>query len=237
MFTRLADFTSPGSVTNIRKSRPVLNGPITLTWENPADEDLSGVRIVRTTTGKADLVGLRRGSVPLNADGGWLYDPEEDVWVVTPEEGATEVPTTFEDTNPPAGMVYYTLVAFDGHLHHTYPVPETAVAAVDSLELGSEGPGTHPRDLVLGSVSPNPAGSGHAVITYSLPQAGTTRLAIYEVSGRCVRTLQDGELPAGSFTARWDLADAAGAPVGNGVYVCRLEQAGLTATGNLVVLR
>jgi hypothetical protein len=237
MFTRVSDFSAPGSVTGIQASRPVLNGPVTLTWVNPGDADLGGIRVVRTTSGKASLVGLRRGSIPLDADGGWMYDPEEDVWVLTPDETTGEMPVTFTDEDPPAGAVFYTLAAFDDHLHHTYPIPDFAVAEVDSIELSADGPQENPTTLRVNAIRPNPVTTDRVEISYSLPGMAPATLTVHDACGRLVRTLS-AEMQAGEpGVARWDLTDGRGARVGNGVYVCRLQQGDSMATGRIVIIR
>jgi flagellar hook assembly protein FlgD len=56
-------------------------------------------------------------------------------------------------------------------------------------------------------------------------------LAIYDVLGRKVRRLADGDLPAGSTAIRWDGRDAAGSAARTGMYFARLA----TPKGNRVL--
>jgi flagellar hook assembly protein FlgD len=62
-------------------------------------------------------------------------------------------------------------------------------------------------------------------------------LRVFDVSGREVRTIVDGDLAAGSHTARWDGKNADGVAVGSGVYVYRLETPGEQAERKLTVMR
>gem|GEM_PF-3806247 len=234
LFTRLVDFTSPGPVSNIVAQRPEENGPITLTWENPEDEDLSGIRIIRTTYGMAHLVGLRRGSVPMDMDGQFLY-PTEDIWIVVPDSVTGEWDLTFVDEEAPAGDVYYTLIPFDENLHHTYPLDDASYIMVGPQVSGDTAQ-PMPTGLYLAPTSPSPVVTT-AEISYNLPSDGNVRLAIYDLSGRCVKTLMDGPKSAGAGTLHWDARNDEGSSVSNGVYLCRIEHAGQTATRNLVVLR
>ncbi|MBN1425108.1 T9SS type A sorting domain-containing protein [Candidatus Fermentibacteria bacterium] len=234
MFVRLTDFTAPGPLTDIVPTRPVENGPVTFTWTNPADEDLAGVQVIRLTTGKGHLVGLRRGLIPLNDAGEWLYDQENDVFVLEPEEGEP-MPTEWTDETAPAGTVYYTFVPYDVNLHHLYPIPDHACVRVDSIVVGS-GPAQRPSSLQLDGLSPNPAISG-TDIRFAVAEAGQVRIAMYDVSGRCVATLMDGRVDAGLDTVRWDLTATDGSRVGNGVYVCRLEQGSRSTSRHVVVVR
>ena len=77
------------------------------------------------------------------------------------------------------------------------------------------------------AVSPNPFGR-RARISFSLPRAVSAELGIYSVDGRLVRTL-----PATSGTV-WNGADNTGNRVGRGVYYCRLEGPGFSASRKLV---
>jgi hypothetical protein len=52
-------------------------------------------------------------------------------------------------------------------------------------------------------------------------------LAVYDVRGRLVRRLVDGERPAGTTEVDWDGRDDAGRRVAAGVYWFRLRAAGL----------
>jgi hypothetical protein len=69
---------------------------------------------------------------------------------------------------------------------------------------------------------PNPF-RGTTVIEYALPRAGDIRLTVFDVSGRAIRTLADGAVPAGRHSMLWDGRDGTRARVAAGVYICRLE--------------
>jgi hypothetical protein len=235
MYVRLTDFAAPGPLTDIVAARPEANGPVTFTWVNPPDADLGGIRIVRLTTGKATLVGLRRGLIPMNADGEWMYDQEEDIILVEADTTTGVVPTQYVDETAPAGTVYYTFVPFDNDLHHLYPIPDEAVVQVDSVIVSAD-QGGRPTSLRLDEPTPNPAASS-ASISYAVAEAGNVRIAMYDVSGRCVATLLDANVDAGTGIVQWDLSDAHGARVGNGVYVCRMEQGTRNVARHVVVVR
>jgi hypothetical protein len=76
-------------------------------------------------------------------------------------------------------------------------------------------------------IRPNPAG-GMARIDINLRAAGAVRANVFDVSGRRIRALYEGELPAGAQTLTWDGENDDGNPVADGVYFTRLE----TATGS-----
>jgi flagellar hook assembly protein FlgD len=64
---------------------------------------------------------------------------------------------------------------------------------------------------------PNPF-RGRTAIKYQFPVAGQVRLRVYDISGRCVRTLQDGFQKPGVYTVHWNGQDDVGRRVSNGVY-------------------
>jgi len=111
--------------------------------------------------------------------------------------------------------------------------PDVYMAAVPPLTTGVGGPGPPALRLTAGT---GPAvGSAH--LAFTLAAAGPARLAVYDLEGRRVATLVDGARPAGEQSADWNLADAAGRPVGAGVYWARLEAGAAHATARMVVLR
>lgn len=69
--------------------------------------------------------------------------------------------------------------------------------------------------------APNPT-TGRVSIAFYLPDRATTRVAIYDVAGRRVRTLLDGVFGAGYHSAEWDGRDEQGGRVLAGIYFYRL---------------
>jgi hypothetical protein len=90
--------------------------------------------------------------------------------------------------------------------------------------------------LALAPVAPNPS-RGSAFLRFTTPIAGAVRLALYDAAGRLVRTLVEGELPAGDHQIRWDGRDRAGRHLPAGAYYARLESAGEARSRSLVLLR
>ena len=95
-----------------------------------------------------------------------------------------------------------------------------------------------PAHLAFGPCSPNPFNS-QTFIRYSLSQPSQIRLAVFDVRGRQVALLADGQQTAGSHEARWNAAGMA-----SGLYFCRLEQREVvgapkerTASRRLVLIR
>jgi hypothetical protein len=65
----------------------------------------------------------------------------------------------------------------------------------------------------------------------------STRIDLFDVSGRLVRRIFDGEKTPGMHLHTWDGTDDRGRPVDTGVYYLRLRSAGLEETGKILVVR
>ena len=84
---------------------------------------------------------------------------------------------------------------------------------------------------------PNPL-RREARLDFELPHAANVRLDVFDVSGRQVRALVDGEGYApGTHHIVWDGNDAQGRPVANGVYTIRLAGNGFQEVRRAVVVR
>jgi hypothetical protein len=114
-------------------------------------------------------------------------------------------------------------------------------AAIDEggIYVLGDGPGISspelPAVLQLEGSFPNPFQS-ETMIRFSLPAAGHVNLRVYDMSGRLVRTLADGDMNAASHAITWDGRDHNGDLVGAGVYFCRLEAAGQIQTQKMMRL-
>ena len=112
--------------------------------------------------------------------------------------------------------------------------PEALAATPSGVAVEPEGSGPLPP-LALRHVAPNPAGSA-AWLEFAMGTAGRVRLALYDVRGRRVRTLVDEARAAGVHRESWDGRDDRGAREGAGIYLARVETAGLRAQRKFVWL-
>ncbi len=83
---------------------------------------------------------------------------------------------------------------------------------------------------------PNPF-NPHTTLHLTSPTGGHARLSLHDARGRLVRTLLDGEIPAGERTVRWDGRDRQGREAAAGVYLAVLEVAGQRRTARLALVR
>lgn len=82
-----------------------------------------------------------------------------------------------------------------------------------------------PRVLALYENVPNPFNAA-TEIAFDLPEKASVRLEIFNILGRKVATLADGEFPAGSHSVIWDGTDASGKPAPAGIYFYKLDAMG-----------
>lgn len=100
-------------------------------------------------------------------------------------------------------------------------------------------PGVLPdaRQPLIAANYPNPFSKG-TVLAFSIPGAVPhVSLAIYDLQGRLIRTLQEGPLPAGNYTVEWDGLAGNGAEVASGAYVCRLSVGDSASSRTIIKLR
>ncbi|MDM7915929.1 MAG: FlgD immunoglobulin-like domain containing protein [Candidatus Eisenbacteria bacterium] len=93
----------------------------------------------------------------------------------------------------------------------------------------------HPRlrDLDLKMLNPAPLG---ITLQCHIPEAGPTKLDVFDVQGRRVRTLLDGPMPRGVHSLPWDGRDDGGRQMASGVYLIRLQHDGATRILRFVLL-
>jgi flagellar hook assembly protein FlgD len=92
-----------------------------------------------------------------------------------------------------------------------------------------------PAGLRLG-VWPNPSAAS-PTIEFRLAAAGRARVSLYDISGRRVRLLADGEFGGRANAIHWDGRDGFGNALPSGVYVVRLQAGDLEKTARVVLSR
>ena len=88
---------------------------------------------------------------------------------------------------------------------------------------------------LVGNV-PNPFNPA-TEIRFTLPSDQAVRLAVYDVSGRLVKTLIDEVRPAGDNAFRWDGTDKSGRAVASGTYFARLTSQGVNQVRPMALVR
>lgn len=130
-------------------------------------------------------------------------------------------PYRYIDANVPAGKWRYRLEAVDVGGASTF-VAETTL---------DHDPGAKPYVFTLMQNAPNPSG-GSTAFAFSVPETTRAELSIYDLAGRRVATVFNGEAEAGENRVDFDVST-----LSPGVYLYRLTAGGETAVKKLVVAR
>jgi hypothetical protein len=110
---------------------------------------------------------------------------------------------------------------------------------LDRLRIGIPlGTGTPDGDALsdkIRAVRPNPF-NPLTTVEFEIAVKGRAALRVYDIAGRLVTTLRDGEVEPGEYEATWDGTDDSGERVASGVYMLRLEVGGGASASTKAVL-
>ncbi len=182
---------------------------------------------------------------PLQADGlgvgdrTILIDPPAGLATVSPDQGqvapgfGNPITVTFyaTDLDPGIHVAVMTVVSTD-------PVdPEILVPLVLTVTEPSWAPDPElPRVVTFTGPVPNPFNPATS-LHFSLPAAAEVALDIFDVSGRRVRSLVAGSLPAGPHVVSWNGRDETNRNVASGHYFARLTVEGSARVKSLTLVR
>lgn len=104
------------------------------------------------------------------------------------------------------------------------------------LVNGVDEPSPLTRSLTMEVPSPNPS-VRMVHVRFNLPAAAVVRAEVFDVVGRRIATLVDGErMPAGEQQLTWDRRDDTGQRVRPGMYQVRVTAGGAVATRKIVMI-
>jgi len=149
-----------------------------------------------------------------NAD---LLVDQTDLALVEAKIGTTD-PTADFDCDHAVTSADLTIAA--GHLGHYH--------------WKTVGVGHGPRAAFRVNVTPNPA-RGNVEFLLQVPEPGRAEIAVFDVSGRRLATVLDGEVEPGSRRIPWAGLDIAVRPLPAGVYLYRAWLGSLDARGALIL--
>jgi hypothetical protein len=141
----------------------------------------------------------------------------------------SDIQTLFAGVDLPAG---FTNATIEGDLTGGGQF----VATIGSGHNGHEGDADRGKGRMHLMVRPNPM-NPKADILFTVSQQGHVRVAIYDLRGRLVSTLQDAQLTAGSHSITWDGSTRASGHAASGVYYVRVEMPGETQVQAITVLK
>jgi len=95
---------------------------------------------------------------------------------------------------------------------------------------------TIPQNFSLSQNYPNPFNPS-TMISFQLPVISNVKLAIYNTAGQLVRTLINGERPAGRYEVVWDGKNDVGAQISSGTYFYSITAGSYKATMKMIAVK
>jgi hypothetical protein len=182
-------------------------GSVLLTWATASERDTYGFNVFRSSS-----------------TAGGRFRINEEI-IAGSGTSSTLRNYSFTDYDVAAGATYY------------YWLEEVSLTGETALygPLSASVP-AWPQVALLDQPSPNPVDRA-ATIRYGLRDEAPVSVALYDLSGKLVRTLVSGVVASGDHQISWDGTDWLGRPLAGGVYMCRLDTPGASASARVVVLR
>ncbi|NLI15896.1 MAG: T9SS type A sorting domain-containing protein, partial [candidate division Zixibacteria bacterium] len=143
---------------------------------------------------------------------------------VTDQNGKFETPLSLAKS----GQLYVTAVA------------DNFIPALDTVmireQVGIDNPVSTANQFYLADAYPNPFNSSTR-IKFGCKNSGQIKLEIFDIAGRKVTTLADGNFEAGDHVLSWDGHDDYGRTVASGIYLYRLTDNGRVLTKKMILLK
>jgi hypothetical protein len=131
--------------------------------------------------------------------------------------------------------VYSVDCVFRVTVRDDFGLESSASSAVFTIYTPASDAGAVPTAATLAAPAPNPF-NPRTEVSFTLAEAGRVRLAVYDLQGRLVRRLVDGDLPAGAHTRAWNGRGDDGRRLAGGSYLVRLDADGAAAQTRKAVL-
>ena len=93
-----------------------------------------------------------------------------------------------------------------------------------------------PEQYSLSDAYPNPF-NPTTTLSFSVKDAGHMSLNIYDMTGRLINTLVDGNLEQGYHKVTWEGVDATGNAVASGMYIYALQGEGISITKKMILMK
>jgi len=93
-----------------------------------------------------------------------------------------------------------------------------------------------PSKFSLDSPYPNPFNPSTS-ISYDIPKTGKIHLAVFDLNGRLIKTLKNGETKRGYHSTIWDAKDENGVGVSTGIYFIKLTSSSFLNTKKILYLK
>ncbi len=198
--------------------------PVTLTG------NVANVYSVEVTA-DMDMTATTLKSVTGSMPDGWQI-----AWTANKETGKIRVAMFGATPINYGGEVARLIFSLDENTTSVNLQAEAFVNENPAVQLGSTSVMEIPTEFALGDNYPNPF-NPTTTFTYSLPEASHVTIEIYDVSGRLVQTLVNGEKEAGRYEVKWDGRSASGSSVASGVYLYRIDAQSFTQVKTMMLVK
>ncbi len=119
------------------------------------------------------------------------------------------------------GTYYWSVQSLD-HAYVGSPFAPEQSFTVSEATSAEDPPEVAALQTALHPPSPNPS-ADEVTLRYDLARRSTVVIRVYDVLGRQVATLVDGEHGPGTYHVVWDGRSASGAALSSGTYVCTFQ--------------
>ncbi len=195
---------------------PTVGMFVRVQWVTESETNISGYNLYRNQTEDVDSALLINSGL---------------IWEGTASGGQTQY--SYLDREVKIGIYYYWLESVE--LNGT-----NSIYGPISATLGSEhaDPGVPEIPLVtmLLSAFPNPF-NPETNIRYSISEAATVKIQIYNTRGQLIRTFKKTHENPGYYSAHWDGKDESGRMTGNGIYFYRMLCPGYQSTRKMIMIK
>lgn len=136
--------------------------------------------------------------------------------------------TSFTETVEFSGDTYYYFVT---SVNRNSIENENPIALEVPISTSIDSGDQMATELTLDQNYPNPFNPSTR-ISFTLPQSGQTSLEVYDVTGRRVSTLVDGNLPRGAHSYQFNATHLT-----SGMYIYVLESSGMSMTRKMLLIK
>jgi hypothetical protein len=189
---------------------------IRVTWQ-AADEFVSGTNRIDDNTFSDHLTSGAVASFVCDSANYAAYAAADTFWAYEIDKDVASGDLVFD---VPTGDGYYVVLSNEEHVVASQVVRGVAELYYRPVAAVADRAGAS-AEAALGQNRPNPVTS-QTTISFAVPDETPVNLSVYDVEGRCVRTLVSGKTAAGEHRVTWDGCDSRGRHVAPGVYLYRL---------------
>jgi len=195
----ITDYLVPVELTAFTAT--VSDGAVILNWTTQTETENYGFHVYRSLVEDKDYLKITRSIIPGAGTSAVVHHY-----------------SYVDSTVVPSSTYYYKLASIDYNGNVDYHGPISAVVTGVHLITNSK----LPDGFVLEQNYPNPF-NPETTIRFTLKKSGFVTLSIYDLQGKLVRTLVEGERSVGSYSVTWNGTDDQGAKVSSGSYFYRLH--------------